>query len=185
MPEPLWNRYMQIDIYPGNPLVGMLHIAMNFSYNKDGRNSVGGIMDITPGTIIEEDLTFVRSEMDRLFAGRGVDIAPCREPLLHGHHIDWLKASAVGVSFYRRPTLEIKQDNFDLVRVSVETIFAAYVTVLEKRKDQKFTDKDIEAMYDMRRRWLEKQFLWDPFPSKGLVPYEVFSFQDLPPEVRF
>jgi hypothetical protein len=57
--------------------------------------------------------------------------------------------------------------------------------VLEKRKDQKYSDKDREAMFDMRKRWLEKEFLWDPFPSKGLVPYEVWSFQDLPPEVRF
>jgi len=37
----------------------------------------------------------------------------------------------------------------------------------------------------MRRRWLEKQFMWDPFASTGLAPYEVWSFQDLAPEVRF
>ena len=185
IPEPLWNRYIQIDIYPKTPLVGMLHIAMNFMYGKDGRSSVGGIMDITPGTIIEEDLSSVKGEMDKLFAKRGLDINPFREPLLHGHHKDLLKAACVGVSFYKRPGLEINGENFNLVKESVETMFNAYIKVLEKRKDQKFSEKDTEAMFDMRRRWLEKEFQWDPFPSKGLVPYEVWSFQDLPPEVRF
>ena len=185
MPEPLFNRYMQIDIYPKTPLVGMLHIAMNFSYNKDGGNMVGGIMDITPGTIIEEDLTFVKDHMDTLFAKHEFDIAPFRAPLLKGHHKEWLRASCVGVSFFKMPFLEIDEKNFTLVRESVETMFDAYLQVLIKRKEQKFSDSDRDAMFDMRRRWLEKQFLWDPFASTGLAPYEVWSFQDLPPEVRF
>jgi coproporphyrinogen III oxidase len=185
IPEPLWCRYLQVDIYPETPLVGMLHIAMNFMYGKDGHSSVGGVMDITPGTVIEEDLSSVRGEMDKLFAKRGLDINPFRESLLHGHHKDLLKAACVGVSFYKRPGLEINEENFNLVKESVETMFNAYIKVLEKRKDQKFSEKDTEAMFDMRKRWLEKEFQWDPFPSKGLVPYEVWSFQDLPPEVRF
>jgi coproporphyrinogen III oxidase len=185
MGEPLFNRYIQIDIYPKTPLVGMLHIAMNFTYYKDGSNDVGGVMDITPGTIIEEDLAFVKSAMDELFAKHGVDIKPHREPLLHGHHKDWLKGSCVGVSFYLRPSLQINEKNFTLVKESVETFLDTYIKVLRKRKDKKFTDKDIEAMFDMRKRWLEKQFFWDPFASTGLYPYEVHSFQDLPPAVRF
>jgi len=64
-------------------------------------------------------------------------------------------------------------------------MFDAYLRVIIKRKDQQFSDSDVEAMFDMRRRWLEKQFLWDPFTSTGLAPYEVWSLQDLPPEVRF
>ena len=185
MPEPLFNRYIQIDLYPTTPLVGMLHIAMNFSYNKDGGNMVGGIMDITPGTIIEEDLTFVKDQMDNLFAKHGFDIGPFRVPLLKEHHKDHLKASCVGVSFYKMPFLEIDEKNFTLVKESVETMFASYLKVLTKRKDQKFSDSDIASMFDMRKRWLEKQFMWDPFASTGLAPYEVWSFQDLPPVVKF
>ena len=185
MPEPLVNRYIQIDIYPKTPLVGMLHIAMNFSYNKDGGNMVGGIMDITPGTFIEEDLTFVKEQMDKLFTKHKLDISPFREPLLKENHKERLKASCVGVSFYKIPFLEINEKNFNLVKESAETMFNAYLQVLIKRKDQQFGDSDVEAMFDMRRRWLEKQFFWDPFASTGLAPYEVWSLQDLPPEVRF
>jgi coproporphyrinogen III oxidase len=185
MPEPLFNRYMQIDIYPKTPLVGMLHIAMNFSYNKDGSSMVGGIMDITPGTVIDEDLDFVKDQLDKLFAKHELDIAPFRQPLLKGHHKDLLKASCVGVSFFKMPFFEIDEKNFTLIKESVETIFDAYLQVLTKRKDQEFDDNDIAAMFDMRKRWLEKQFMWDPFASTGLAPYEVWSFQDLPPEVRF
>jgi coproporphyrinogen III oxidase len=185
MPEPLVSRYIQIDIYPKTPLVGMIHIAMNFSYFKGGGDMVGGIMDITPGTIIDEDLTFVKEQIDKLFAKREIDIALFRKPLFKGHHKDWLKASCVGVSFYKMPFLEINEKNFTLVKESAETMFDTYLQVITKRKDQKFSDGDIDAMFDMRRRWLEKQFLWDPFASTGLAPYEVWSFQDLPPEVRF
>lgn len=185
MPEPLFNRYMQIDLYPKTPLVGMLHIAMNFSYNKDGGNMVGGIMDITPGTIIEEDLNLVKDQMDKLFARHELDIDSFRAPLLKEHHKDHLKASCVGVSFFKMPFFEIDEKTFTIVKESVETMFDSYLKVLTKRKDQEFSDSDTEAMFDMRRRWLEKQFMWDPFASTGLAPYEVWSFQDLPPAVRF
>jgi coproporphyrinogen III oxidase len=184
IPEPIWNRYMQIDIYPKTPLVGMLHIAMYFSYQVDGSDMVGGIMDITPGTIIEEDLSFVKEEMDKIFEKRGFDVTEFRQSLEHGNHKEKLKASCVGVSFFKN-FLEINEINFDLVREAVETFFDSYIKVLEKRKDQNFSKAEIDAMFDMRKRWLEKQFFWDPFPSTGLTPYEVWSMQDLPPEVRF
>ena len=64
-------------------------------------------------------------------------------------------------------------------------MFDSYLKVLIKRKDRKFSDIDIEAMFGMRKRWLEKEFLWDPFASTGLAPYEVWSLQDLPPVVKF
>jgi coproporphyrinogen III oxidase len=185
MPEPLVNRYIQIDIYPKTPLVGMLHIAMNFSYNKDGTSMVGGIMDITPGTIIDEDLTFVKEQLDKLFAKHERDIIPFRKPLLKEHHKELLKASCIGVSFFKMPFFEINEKDFTLVKEASETIFDAYLQVLTKRKDQEFSESDTAAMFDMRRRWLEKQFMWDPFASTGLAPYEVWSFQDLAPEVRF
>ena len=185
MPEPLVNRYIQIDIYPSTPLVGMLHIAMNFSYNKDGGDMVGGIMDVTPGTVIEEDITFIKDQMDSLFAKHKLDIAPFRAPLLKENHKDKLKASCIGVSFFKMPFLEIDENNFTLVKESVETMFDSYLQVLIKRKDQQFSNDDVEAMFDMRKRWLEKQFFWDPFASTDLAPYEVWSLQDLPPQVRF
>jgi len=185
MPEPLVNRYIQIDIYPSTPLVGMLHIAMNFSYNKDGSDMVGGIMDVTPGTIIDEDVTFVKEHMDRLFEKHNLDIAPFRQPLLKENHKDKLKAACNGVSFFKMPFLEVNEENFTLVKESVETMFDSYHQVLLKRKDQQFSEDDVDAMFAMRKRWLEKQFFWDPFTSTDLAPYEVWSLQDMPPQVRF
>ena len=142
-------------------------------------------MDITPGTIIDEDLIFVKEQMDGLFKKRKLDVDPFREPLRKENHKEKLKASCVGVSFYKMPFLETTEENFLLVQESVETMFDAYLKILMKRKDQQFSDDDLEAMFDMRRRWLEKQFFWDPFTSTDLAPYEVWSLQDLPPQVRF
>lgn len=182
--EPLWNRFIQINLHPKTPLVPFAHLTMNFVYQKDGNHSISGIADMTPGTIIEEDVAFVKGEMEKLFKKHGVDITPYRAPLLKGNHKDWLKAACVGVSFYSRP-LTINEKNFDLIKESIETFLDAYLKILAKRKDQKFSEKDIAAMFDMRKRLLEKDFLWDPYTSKGLVPYKVWSFQMSPPEVRF
>jgi len=182
--EPIWNRFIQINIHPKTPLVPFAHLTMNFIYQKDGDHSISGIMDMTPATIIEEDLAFVKGEVDKLFKKHGVDITPYRKPLLKGHHKDWLKAACVGVSFYSQP-FKINKKNFNLVKESIETFLDSYMKVLEKRKEQEFSNKDIETMYDMRKRLLEKDFLWDPYTSTSLVPYKVWSFQMSPPEVRF
>jgi len=45
-----------------------------------------GSVDVTPGTIIDEDVTFVKEHMDRLFAKHKLDIVPFREPLLKENH---------------------------------------------------------------------------------------------------
>ena len=57
---------------------------------------------------------------------------------------------------------KINEENFTLVKESAETMFDAYHQVLLKRKDQQFSDDDVDAMFAMRKRWLEKQFFWDP-----------------------
>lgn len=188
IPDPIAARYLQIDVFPKTPLVGMLHIAVNFGYFKDGNNNISGTMDITPGTVIKEDEDFVRDELDKLFKKHGEDISSYREPFFHGEHTEILKASCAGVSFYRfpKPGLpQVNEKNFDLVTKSAETLFDAYIKLIEKHKDGEFTEEDIVNMFDMRKRWFEKEFFWDRFPSTGTVPYEVWSMQDLPPEVRF
>ena len=185
IPEPLISRYLQIDIYPKTPLAGMLHIAMTFAVYKDGKNMVGGTMDITPGTIIKEDLDEVSKAMETIVKKHNGDIAHYREKLLKGKHHDLLKGSGVGLSFYAQPFPELNQENMNFVKESVEVLFDSYVKLVDKRKNDKYSQADIDAMFDMRKRWLEKEFQWDVFPSTGLTPYPVWSMQDLPPEVRF
>ena len=185
IPEPLVSRYLQIDIYPKTPLVGMLHVAMTFSVYKSGMTMVGGTMDIAPGTIIKEDLDEISKVMEEVVKRHKGDLEKYRSKLLKGEHRERLKGAGVGLSFYAQPFLELTQENMNFVKDAVETQFDSYIKLIDKRKNDKYAQSDIDEMFAMRRRWLEKEFFWDKFPSLGITPYEVWSLQDLPPEVRF
>ena len=76
------------------------------------------------------------------------------------------------------------EDNFDFVTEVYETFVAAYMDILDKRKDQDFTADDLDAQNGMRKRWLEDHLFSDPF-TMNVVPYEVWSFADQAPTIRF
>jgi len=158
-----WSRTITIDIHPKTPLVGFLHGFVALQYNGDGKSSMGGSMDVVPGTRIEEDLTFIKEAVDRVFARHGADLTNYRKVVSSGQRIKNLKAARVGVSFYARPFLDVKQENFDLVTETFEVFINAYFEVLERRKNQPHTPADLAAQDTMRIRWLEDQMIHDPY----------------------
>ena len=70
--EPVWNRFLEIDIHPKTPLVGVLHISAIFRYEKDGSQTLGGVMQIAPGARIEEDFDYMREKVDCGFSTNSV-----------------------------------------------------------------------------------------------------------------
>ncbi|MDP6417126.1 MAG: hypothetical protein QGG54_19120, partial [Gammaproteobacteria bacterium] len=59
-----------------------------------------------------------------------------------------------------------------------------YLDIVEKRADEPFTEADIQAQDAMRKRWLIDQLFSDPFSSK-IVPFNVWSFANVPPVIKF
>ncbi|MEE4185029.1 MAG: hypothetical protein V2J12_04615 [Gammaproteobacteria bacterium] len=53
-----------------------------------------------------------------------------------------------------------------------------------KRADDPFTAADIAAQEQMRKRWLVDQLFSDPFAAK-IVPFEIWSFQNVAPVSKF
>ena len=182
--DALWSRTVTIDIHPKTPLVGFLHAFIAFQYNPDGKSSMGGSMDIVPGTRNEEDLTFIKEAVERVFEKHGADITNYRKVVSSGQRIKNLKAARIGVSFYARPFLDITQENFDLVTETFETFIDAYIEVLEKRKNQPHTSEDLAAQDVMRVRWLEDQMIYDPYAIK-VIPFAVRSWANFPPETKY
>lgn len=182
--DALWSRTLTIDIHPKTPLVGFLHAFLAFQYNPDGKSSMGGSMDIVPGTRIEEDLGYIKKAVEQVFDRHGADITNYRKAVSSGQRIRNLQAARVGVSFYARPFLDITQDHFDLVTETFDTFLDAYIAVLEKRKDQAFSPNDLAAQDVMRVRWLEDQMIHDPY-AQHVIPHPVRSFANYPPLVRY
>ena len=59
-----------------------------------------------------------------------------------------------------------------------------FVDITIERADEPFTAADIAAQDQMRRQWLIDQLFSDPFASK-IVPFEIWSFANVPPVIKF
>lgn len=183
VPEPTWQRYVQVDFHPKTPLVGQLHATLTCSFQASGKSIVAGYMDYTPALWIDEDVTYIKGKVDRHFAAHNRDVNRERRMLLQKSHKDILKASCAGVAFFP-PTLAMTAENFDFVSSTHTTLFNAYMDILEKRRDQPFDESALAEQDGMRRRWLEDHLFHDPV-TKNMVPYEVWAFADQAPTVRF
>lgn len=175
VPEPLWQRYMELDFHPCTPLVGQLHATVYFTYNADGSSAIAGYMDYTPGAWIEEDIAALRASVDEACKRHGQDVARYREMLQKDYHRLKLRAACVGAAFYVRPMLEVTPANFRFVSEAHDAFVEAYLAILEKRRDETFSAFQLRDQEDMRRRWLEDHLFSDPF-TMYVVPYEVWSF---------
>jgi coproporphyrinogen III oxidase len=183
-PTPLWNRYMEVDVHPKTPLVGQFHATIYFGYFVDGTDRIAGYMDYTPAAWINEDNQALKETLDRIFERYGMDIMPYRGMLELPYHKDKLKAAAVGVGLYTKPTLNVTHQNMDLVTEVYSSFVDAYFDMLDARKDQAFSNSDVDAQDGMRKRWLEDHLFSDPI-TMHVVPFEVWAFCDQAPMVKF
>jgi len=184
VPEAVWDQYFEMDFHPRTPLLGQLHATVYFTYMADGSSAIAGYMDYTPGTWIDEDISFMKHAVDEVFEQHGHDVERYRQILYKDYHKDKLKAACIGAAFYVRPMLEINATNMGFVQKAHETLVNAYLDVLDRRKAQAYTKEDLANQAGMRKRWLEDHLFSDPF-TMYVVPYEVWSFADAPPVVTF
>lgn len=184
VPEAIWDNYLELDFHPRTPLLGQLHATVYFTYMANGSSAIAGYMDYTPGTWIAEDIEYMKAAVDQAFEKHDKDIVHYRKMLDRGYHKDTLKAACIGAAFYLPPMLEINSDNLDFIQEAHESFVNAYLDVLDKRKDEPFSEADLKNQAGMRKRWLEDHLFSDPF-TMYVVPYEVWSFADAPPTVSF
>lgn len=182
--DAIWSRVVTINMHPKTPLVGYLHAFVSFQYNAGGTSSIGGWMDVVPAVHIEEDLAYIKESVDRVFAKFGADPGPYRKAVCSGQRREHLGPACVGVSFYAPPFLSITDKNLALVNETFAALFDAYAVVLEKRRDQAYTESDLDAQDGMRRRWLEDQMMYDPY-AQNVIPHKARSIANYPPSVKY
>ena len=184
----LWGRFFSLDVHPRSPLVGILHAAFVVQFYPDGTSTIGGTLDVLRGANVEEDLTYLKGVMDDVYEKYGVDSAPHRELICKrdGEETNrWRRRSAcVGGSFYGADTMTVTEENFRFMTEAYERFVDAYLTIVEKRKADSYTEEDLAAQDAMRRNWLEDHLFVDPYTS-NITPYEAWSLYSLPPSVKF
>lgn len=186
--NPIFNRFYSIDIHPKTPWVGMAHMAITTSIDKQGKNSVYGWLDFLPTVRVEEDIAAVRTAVDAYFKSVGRDPKAHHDLICKGDGDtveQWRrKPSCAGVSLYPPPVREANLENAKFVAGAFETFYQAYFALIERRAAQPFTDKEVAAQAAMRKNWLEDQLFSDPYSTR-LVPYEAWTFASGPPAVFY
>ena len=184
-----WSRFYSFDVHPQTPLVGMLHATILLQFYEDGTGILGGWLGVMPGTRVEEDIASLKKITEDLFARHGRDIAHHRELLCVGDplevdHSKRRQPACAGASFYGPSMMGVTDENYRFITEAFESFVDGYMAIVEKRQDDPFTADDIAAQDAMRRRWLEDQLFADPFAS-SIVPYEVWSYQNVPPVIKY
>ncbi len=185
----IWSLFYTLDIHPKTPLVGHLHATIVMQFFEDGRASTGGWVGVMPGARVEQDLDELKQLTDAYFAARDRDPALYRKLICKGTDDtvpEFRRHPACsGVSFYGPPVYrDSSERSIVFITGLYEEFLDAYLDQVALRADDPFTEADVIAQQDMRRRWLIDQLFSDPYATK-VTPFEVWTFQNAPPEIRF
>ncbi len=184
-----WGRFYSLDMHPKTPLVGMLHATIVMQTFADGSVQTGGWLGVMPGTKIEPDLALLKKVTDDYFAKAGKDPTLYRQLICKGTHdtvAEFRRQPACsGVSFYGPPVYRGDPEaSIRFIAGLFDAFVGTYMDIVRERADDEFTAADIKAQDDMRRRWLIDQLFSDPFAS-AIVPFDVWSFANNPPVIKF
>lgn len=187
--ELVWGRFYSLDFHPDSPLVGMLHATLVLQFYADGTGLAGGWLGVMNGTRIDGDMEGLSKVVDRHFGRHERDPALYRKLMMKGTHETNAefrrKPDPAGVSFYGPPVFrgDVAQ-SYAFIETLFEAFTDEYLAIVARRADDEFTAADVERQDEMRRRWLIDQLYSDPFASQ-LVPFEVWSFANVPPIIKF
>ena len=186
-----FGRYYGLDIHAKSPLNGHIHTAIVLQYYPDGKGYLGGTLNLLKGAAQEEDIEYLKSALDGVFAKYGRDVTPYRNRVCKGAKEDAVnaeyhrKVACAGASFFGFPMLEVNDENYRFITEAYTTFVSAYLDTLEKRIDAPYTAEDVAKQEAMRLNWTEDQFMGDPYSSGGIAPYAVWGPAFLPPTVKF
>jgi coproporphyrinogen III oxidase len=185
----VWGRFYSLDIHPKTPFVGQIHAVILLQLYANGESAALGWLGVMPGTRVQEDLDYLKETMDAVFAKHEKDSSLYRRLICKGTE-DTItefrrKPACVGASFYGPPIYrESASKSLDFMMDAYEGFTDAYFDTIEKRQDDPVTQADIAAQKRMRMEWLVDQLFSDPFASDS-VPFEVWSFGNVAPEIHF
>ncbi len=80
--------------------------------------------------------------------------------------------------------MSVTENNYGFMTEAFERFVDAYMSLIERRKDDPYTAEDLAAQDAMRLNWLEDRLFSDPFTT-NVTSYEAWSLATLPPEVKF
>ena len=174
----------QMEVFPENPYCPMGHF--NTEWTMGDEVSYYMNLDLFPAVSVKEDLAAVRSVMDGVADKFGKDRVKMREGLDEHYNMEhWSSPLATKVGC---KLLELKEGEVDLFITAYHTFFDAYLDILRKRKDTKFTEEEKRLKLARNGKWLE----YIAFKDRAIkmaqatgIPTEVLLNLSFPPSAVF
>ncbi len=182
--EPIDYMVFQMEVFPENPFCPMGHFNTEWSLAGPGPYHMN--LDLFPAVAVAEDLTRMRSAMDRVAEQFGLDKDQMRKGLDEHYNMDYWEvplATMVGCKL-----LDLKDDQVDLFIAAYHTFFGNYLEILKNRKETPSTEDDQHTKLKRNGRWLEYITLKDPAVKMGLaagIPAQVLLKLSYPPSAVF
>jgi coproporphyrinogen III oxidase len=187
--ETLWSRYLVLAAHPKSPLVGTMQASFVVEFHKDGNSMVAGMIDVMPAATSDEDLAEIKSAVEVVYQAHGVDGAKYRQrscvASAEERNVEHRrKAACVGGNFFGRNPMAVTEENFEFMTEIYQTFVESFLAIVEKRRNDAYTEADLALQDEMRRGWLEDRMFADPNTTQ-FAPWEAWSLYSLPPVVKF
>ena len=177
-------QVLEMNLYPVNPFIPRGYIELRT--NMTDKIVLAGGTDILPYFPKEDDITFF---------GKGIEEV-CKR---HGKSYEELRKIRVDFfkSKYRKGkvgshagiySFHLEESDFPFFQDLAEAFFKLYGVIVEKRKGERFTDKEIEEKLKIQGLWAEWIMVEDDGTKFGLekgIPPEALLGAILPPKAMF
>ena len=160
--------------HPRSPLVPTVHMNVRMiSAGHEGQPKTcwfGGGMDLTPVYGFEEDAVHFHQTCRDALAPFGDQLYPrfkqwCDEYFFLKHRNE---ARGVGGIFFDDVSELGEQGGFDLIRSVGDAFVKAYLPILQRRRDEPFTQAERDFQAYRRGRYVEFNLVWDRGTLFGL-----------------
>jgi coproporphyrinogen III oxidase len=174
-------------IHPLSPKIPTIHMNIRYFEMENGKSWFGGGIDLTPYFPYEEDFKYFHDIMKKacnnIIDGSYLQFKKYCDEYFTLKHRNEMRGIG-GIFFDYLPGDDI---HFNLVKSVGDFFLEAFLPIVNKRKDETFSDKDKEFQLIRRGRYVEFNLIYDRgtlfgLKTAGRIESILIS---LPPEVKF
>ncbi len=165
---------VSIVLHPANPFVPIIHMNIRYFEMDDQTRWFGGGIDLTPHYVIDTDVRYFH----HLLKNTCDQFSPSFYPQFKKQADDYFfikhreETRGVGGIFYDRLRPENTQLSFEeLLNFSLavgQTFAPVYTELIDRNRDQEFTDNELEWQAVRRSRYAEFNLVYDSGTKFGL-----------------
>jgi len=160
-------------LHPHSPRVPITHMNVRYFEIEGGIHWFGGGIDLTPIYIVPEDARFFHEQMRAACDALHPDYYPrykaiCDQYFFIKHRNETRGVGGVFFDHLKAATAAGKQHHFELVQSLGERFAPTYTTLMHRRRNEPFTEREKHFQLLRRSRYAEFNLVYDAGTKFGL-----------------